>query len=527
MNKILLPLIFMCLTQIMLGQQVFNLLPQISATLNQSKIFASTYDSTWIYTVGDLLDSSQSNKNNDIVPWFGKFDYSGNLVLETKIIIQELPGRISIYDNLAIKFNNEELLYYGSYFDTNGITNGILLSINTESGDINNYNIISSPVKNKHLFPRYSRIERTDSTIILVSLTEINSRTTIYITTLDYNLNIINETPIALNNRDNQCFYLEKDESNNYVLIGSSSKLGDLSAFPDIQPFRMVANQSGDILEFKLAPNVIDKTVVFEPGTNTIYKIDNNWIFTCLSLIKTGACTNCYYSIPKIYNVSGDFITLFWETYSSEPISNDSQLNIILSANLNVHDQTYLLSGAIQNLHFKGSYLTKLNSNGEILWNKYYIPVDWNKENVSWAFLNSINFSPYNTIIGTGQAINSSDALWKSWIIQVDEDGCLVPNCDMVSNNNLKENKLSNTLITIFPNPAQNFIILDYSNLPHADYYIELINNKGQLLKSVKTYLTKDTQYVFDVSFLLPSEYYILVKSKNNDFIMSSPFIKL
>ncbi len=72
--------------------------------------------------------------------------------------------------------------------------------------------------------------------------------------------------------------------------------------------------------------------------------------------------------------------------------------------------------------------------------------------------------------------------------------------------------ELESENINIFPNPADNFILI---NANESISLIELYNNKGQLLSKNKT---NGKSFEFDISEFEAGIYFLRIETKNNTF---------
>lgn len=118
----------------------------------------------------------------------------------------------------------------------------------------------------------------------------------------------------------------------------------------------------------------------------------------------------------------------------------------------------FIVSGEFYNYNgFDNGVLFKASDNGDSLWMKHYIPLNWNEDRVGSVRFTDIQTSPYGTIIVTGAVGDFQENIIRPWILQLDKDGCLVPDCNAVGTHH-EDVESSQENFTIFPNPASTEI---------------------------------------------------------------------
>jgi len=78
---------------------------------------------------------------------------------------------------------------------------------------------------------------------------------------------------------------------------------------------------------------------------------------------------------------------------------------------------------------------------------------------------------------------------------------------------NVKENELNNSL-SIFPNPAKDFLTLKVENPDNENLFYQLYDNSGKLLATKKL---RGNEIRIDMSSLIPATYFLKVKDNNKD----------
>jgi hypothetical protein len=171
--------------------------------------------------------------------------------------------------------------------------------------------------------------------------------------------------------------------------------------------------------------------------------------------------------------------------------------------------------------------LFKAALNGDSLWMKHYIPLGWNKNRVRIGKFFDVKTTPGGTIIAVGEVYDDSLKILLPWIVQLDEDGCLVPGCNLI--NALEDDAQSNVReerFSIFPNPAAEEIYLLSKMTSNYQIAIQLISNTGTFIQKTLFVPEKGFQYTLPLDNILPGMYYLIFTDYQTNQSESHSFIK-
>jgi len=99
------------------------------------------------------------------------------------------------------------------------------------------------------------------------------------------------------------------------------------------------------------------------------------------------------------------------------------------------------------------------------------------------------------------------DPYWMPWLLRVDDDGCLIPGCGTVNNQNIEVEDQ----IKIYPNPASNYIVLLNSSSEKTHYQIVSID--GKIIDDFYS-MIQGEQIVIPIQNYQPGTYFIIAESK-------------
>ena len=179
-------------------------------------------------------------------------------------------------------------------------------------------------------------------------------------------------------------------------------------------------------------------------------------------------------------DTSGNYV---WRTFLNKPIFLD------LWNFWENGDGTIVVCGttkpdSLENLH---GYITKLDSNGVVLWERTYTT-----DNYYDAYFFDVQQTPDKGFIISGSAVGDilGEANQQMWLVKLDSMGCLEPGCADTFTS-ITSILSSNAVFNIFPNPVINSAILEI-HIP-LDF---------QIIKSEKL-----TLEIFDMSGKKVDEY--------------------
>jgi len=129
--------------------------------------------------------------------------------------------------------------------------------------------------------------------------------------------------------------------------------------------------------------------------------------------------------------------------------------------------------------------INKASVAGDSLWTRYY---QWGNavgNDQSHSFLD-IDLALDGGFVCVGNSIDDTvegEPTQQAWIIKVDEQGCLVPDCHLVDTTSIGPEPFINLSLDIFPNPTSDYINIHYQNPQHTtNSHIQIINTLGQIV---------------------------------------------
>jgi hypothetical protein len=142
-------------------------------------------------------------------------------------------------------------------------------------------------------------------------------------------------------------------------------------------------------------------------------------------------------------------------------------------------------------------FVAKVTTDGEILWNHNYRYAPDRP-----SFINDVALLSDGRIACSGLAeISVGINARESWVMVLDQDGCLEADCG------LSVNEYAQEAFNIYPNPVQNTLNLSWSNGLQAQALITLQTLDGKTVVEEETFISN--QHQLDTSDL-PNGYYIL-----------------
>ncbi|BDS14385.1 T9SS type A sorting domain-containing protein [Aureispira anguillae] len=167
--------------------------------------------------------------------------------------------------------------------------------------------------------------------------------------------------------------------------------------------------------------------------------------------------------------------------------------------------------------------IVKLSPNGDSIWSREY------------EYLNTANSehtiydaerTPDGGFLICGEAnIIGTGVHQQGWLLKLDEEGCLVPGCHLVSGA-LPTQKPAALNLLLYPNPTTDYLNVHYYNpSPQEDLSFRVLDVQGRLLKEYKTYDQSDKTYILPV-YDLEAGVYILELRQEGALIGSEEFLK-
>jgi len=113
----------------------------------------------------------------------------------------------------------------------------------------------------------------------------------------------------------------------------------------------------------------------------------------------------------------------------------------------------------------------------------------------------------------------------QGWLIKLDEEGCLVPGCHLVTGVLPIEQRASISL-SLYPNPTVDYLNVHYYNKETKENLtFSVVDLQGRVLSSYETYDQSDKTYIVPVSDLVAGMYVLEVRQEGV-VIGSEQFVK-
>lgn len=134
----------------------------------------------------------------------------------------------------------------------------------------------------------------------------------------------------------------------------------------------------------------------------------------------------------------------------------------------------------------KNGTLSKISLTGDSLWTRYYRFIESRAENHVFYDMESTLDGGF-VMVGESTSLVTADEepLQRAWIVKVDEHGCLVPGCELVSVSSPNRSAFE---IKVYPNPATDYLNV-YFHHPEFDQTatFTLTDNSGKSIFSFKS----------------------------------------
>lgn len=344
---------------------------------------------------------------------------------------------------------------------------------------------------------------------------------------------IIGKEPITEFDNIPYSSYVDK-ESNIYVGIGYTSYFG-LGAPGEYESLLYKLDSLGNIMKIYNSERKQGFCFIYD-----IVKDNKDWIYLCSDYNYNDPkypYGNRGYGIIQILDSSMDFkssVPLDFERGIIGPayfnslekiIQSNAKDGFIVGGSIPIIRDTIL--SYIDSLHYldtikKGHYLlnlVKINTQNKIEWRKFY-RIRNGKDD---GYLYDIKSCPSGGYI-IAAASYLDDAFekngkpyWMPWLLRVDDDGCLIPGCDIVNNKDIQ----SEQEFSIYPNPANNYIVLLNSSQEKTHY--QIVSAEGKIMDEFYSSIEGE-QIIVPVNNFKPGSYFIKADSKKGS--SSEVFIK-
>ena len=169
-----------------------------------------------------------------------------------------------------------------------------------------------------------------------------------------------------------------------------------------------------------------------------------------------------------------------------------------------------------------GSWIVKVSPEGDSLWARYYSIFDGINARPNPYDLKNTPDGGY-IICGETDPSNIGDIKDSSWLMKVDEHGCLIPGCHLVSTDDLSGQPIK---LAIYPNPVSSFLNFQLrGDLPALKGgQFRIIDVTGKIMRKMEGIHPGDT-HILPISEWSPGAYF-LQYFLDGQVIVSEKFIK-
>ncbi len=201
---------------------------------------------------------------------------------------------------------------------------------------------------------------------------------------------------------------------------------------------------------------------------------------------------------------------ILWRTYFrpyAEPLDENSThlWNMLALRN----QQGYVAVGQhlIPGPYFYG-WLLKVAENGDSLWMRGY---NFEGTNIVYELKDIKEDLDGNLImVGEYRDINGGDVGQKAWLLKVDQYGCLVPGCHLVSTEEVDAEEVN---LLLYPNPANEFLSFYCSFSPaFKEMTYSILDYEGHVLFR-SGHLESNITNIYSVENLIPGIYFLQLTS--------------
>jgi hypothetical protein len=523
MNKNWILAILFVIRAVLDSQGQFSVIPDVGGVYGQAMSFLIVPDSDSIIILGHRYDTIIPGYDSS--PWIGKFSYSGELTDVKQLEDNKYDFPFNVFSCPLAK-KSDEIYYYYARIDTGGTYYlPYLIELNSRTGEVLKSRIIEYSNAPELPFLGTS-IKYSNNFIYLLNYITNADSTWSVVTIVDTSFNLIKTIDVKGEiNAQNFGGFLALNSDSTFEIVGITYM--ETGPFKDrFHLYFQKCDFNGHGIDYNLAPTDFPLTLGLA-HTNTIIKdISGNWIISVLyNEDKSDSCLGCNQLIPYTIKLNNDFSQLIWQTRFYD-MPSQLRPHYFLHSITEVEDG-YITAGDFFH-SFEGSpfpesgVLYKVSLNGDSLWMKHYIPLSWDSSRVNFVDFNDITTTNFNTIIVAGSIDDNIDNLVRPWILYLDADGCLTPECNTV--NTFNELNTIERRFIIVVNPVLDNLMIECRSQNIEEVQVQIISLNGQIIRSTEIVGAFNYQYILPIGDISPGVY--IVSISNKSFIESYKIIK-
>jgi len=507
-----------------IAQTFFSAIPDFGGDKHEGKIFNIIPLDDQIKVIGALHDSIVPGLDGGTWQLISSISYNGEL-LDTKLLVDSLYSDSYTYHKRRIVFKNDSICYIYDRRDIgNPKLNAYLLELNCKTGAILKSKIIYDTISTYTGFLATDLSIGKHGEIYLINVIYAEGENPQIITVLDSSFNIIHQSIIPNFGRDNITKFTEINSDGNLSLVGVS--LGEeTSVWFESRLFMQVLDSDYNSIDFKFAPTNLEQTILSFEQYPVIMSNSGDWIFSSQVVMSTNDCEFCSIAIPYVVSVSPDFSKVNWETRMFDGDINSSRPDYSVQSITEVSDGYIFLGHTDGNHDLETSALLgKVSLNGDSLWLKHIIPLQWDTAQAFWFKMQDIKTTQEGNILIGGFISDGINQIIVPWLAQLDKDGCMEPGCNTMVSTADPTDK-DQEIFSVYPNPASSFIGINCTTDFSENCIISIYDYTGKAVTKMAFTPQPGYQYMINIPNQIHGAYVLSIESNSGQLLYSKGIV--
>jgi hypothetical protein len=459
---------------------------------------------------------------------FAKFDTLGNPLFSH--VYYDSLGRYGTWHPSLEVYSDDYLAVSGYYIDVNNCMRGGVLKYNTEGELIEKY-------LHSNLYPNEKYIRTDDMKITADS-------GFIVVSGISHPQGVGDVSILKLDKNGNKIWHISSIDSNYIEHIPCVYATND--------NHYIIGYQQDNLSGVQMNYTVRSKLEKIDPLGNTVWTYQspsNEQIHGVNDLIqsKDGGLVIASAWGSERLNPTGTYAVPIQEAYVYKLDSGRNFLwgtkfhsDALTSANfqkvIELEDSTLVAFGTVVRLYPPSNptyniihgRIVKLSPQGDSIWSRDY-------EYLSTANASHTVYDAERTHDGgfliCGEAVGNDTIpsnpviFQQGWLIKLDEEGCLVPGCHIITSV-LPIAERASISLSLYPNPTVDYLNVHYYNKETKEHLtFSVVDMQGRVLSRFETYDQSDKTYIVPVSDLVVGMYVLEVRQEGV-LLGSEQFVK-